>query len=290
MNFEESRLDRYIKKIYGKNIPQSIIEKALCNKDITLNGEKAKSSDKTLPSDNVFVNPTIERLFASIFCSIDDTPKLQKNYAEHVEDFKRMIMFEDEDLLIINKPSGLAAQLGSKTNIAVDVIAKEYNKELRLVHRIDKETSGITVLAKNIETSRYMLYLFQTKQIQKKYSAIVTGDINVFDDLITITKPLFKDKEKVVVDFEHGKEAITEIKILKRMPKNRLLVSAVPKTGRTHQIRVHLASIDCPIVGDRKYHGQKAKHLFLHASEIKFISPKGKKISMKANFPEYFQV
>lgn len=293
MNFDECRLDRYVKKIYGKNIPQSIIEKATRNGDIKINNAKAKSSDRVLPSDNVFVKPSLERIFANIFCSNIDHPRQFSKFSEtQAKDFSSMIIFENEDLLVVNKPAGLAAQLGSKTHVAVDVMAKQYFSEARLVHRIDKETSGITILAKNIETARYMLFLFQTKQIKKTYAAITTADIAVsdLDAVVKISKPLIKNKDKVVVDFENGKDAVTEIRFVKRLEKGKVLISACPQTGRTHQIRVHLASIDCPIVGDRKYGGQKAKHLFLHSSEARFLSRQGKKICLKAEFPEYFQL
>ena len=287
MNFEESRLDKHIKRMYGKTIPQAMIEKALRNKDILVNGMRAKSSDKVTPSDEIYVHPSVERSFAALFC---EEPKIVKiDHSKYIDQFKDMIIYEDKDLIIVNKPSGLAVQLGSKTNVALDLMAKEYHPEARLVHRIDKETSGITILSKNIETSRYMLHMFKTKQIHKKYAALVTGDLDINDDIITISKPLFRDKETVLVDFDNGKEAITEVQTIKSMGKNRILVTAIPLTGRTHQIRVHLASIDCPIVGDNKYKGLRAKHLYLHASEVRFLSPKGKKIFVTAPLPEYFK-
>ena len=285
MNFEESRLDKYIKRMYGKLIPQSMIEKALRNKDILVNGQRAKSADKVTDKDEVFVHPAVCKAFAGVYCEPQE--KSPVDYSKYLQQFKDMIIYEDEDLIIVNKPAGIAVQLGSKTNIAIDGMAKEYNSEARLVHRIDKETSGITVLAKNIETSRYMLHLFQTKQVQKKYTAIVTGFLPMVDG--TISKPLYRNKETVVVDFENGKEAITEFSVVRNLGKNRALVTAVPLTGRTHQIRVHMASMDCPIVGDNKYNGQRDKHLCLHASEIYFIMPKGKKIFVKAPLPDYFK-
>lgn len=289
MNFDESRLDRYIKKIYGKHIPQSFIEKALRNKDIVLNGLKAKSSDKVQPEDNVVVKREVERIFANIFCSTREQPNQKIYCAEDIEKFRKMIIFENDDLLIINKPAGIAVQLGSKINFAIDVIAKQYYSEARLCHRLDKETSGIVILAKNIKTSRYMLHLFQKKQIQKKYLAIISGEVALNErEIITISKPLLKNKNKVVIDFEQGKNAITEIRIIKKLSKNKFLISAIPQTGRTHQIRVHLASINLPIVGDDKYYGAKAKHMYLHAAEISFVSIEGKKILIKAPPPEYF--
>lgn len=285
MNFEESRLDKYIKRVYGKKIPQSMIEKALRNKDILVNGKKAKASDKITDEDEVFVHSAVARLFCNVYLE----PKEQNiDYSKFKEDFEKMKIYEDQNFVVINKPSGLAVQLGSKTKLAVDVMAKAYDPDLRLIHRIDKETSGITLLAKNIQTSRYMLQVFKDKEIQKNYLAIVSGKLPFVEG--RISKPLLKDKEKVVVDFENGKEATTEFKVLKNLPKNRTLVLATPLTGRTHQIRVHLASIGCPILGDAKYGGLKFHHLCLHSYKIEFLDISGKTIKIKAPKPDYFGI
>lgn len=285
MNFEESRLDKYIKREYGKLIPQSMIEKALRNKDILVNGKRASASDKVTSKDEIFVHPAICRAFANIYCN--EIEKVQIDYSKYVSNFKNMIIYEDSDLVIINKPAGLAVQLGTKTKLAIDVMAKAYNPDLRLAHRIDKDTSGITILTKNIETSRYMLHLFQTKQIKKKYYAIVSGKLENIQG--KISKPLTRNKETVFVDFENGKEAITNFKVVKHLSRNRTLIEAIPQTGRTHQIRVHLSSIGYPIIGDKKYGGLKDNHLNLHSAEISFITRSGKMFSKKASLPDYFK-
>ncbi len=285
--FDKSRLDKYIRRVYGKCIPQSLIEKAIRNKDILVNGKKPSASDKVSEEDEIFVHPAICRVFANVYSGPQKEHCAKCDYSLYVEQFKSMIIYEDNNLIIINKPSGLAVQLGSKTKLAVDVMAKAYNPDARLVHRIDKETSGITVIAKNIETSRYMLHLFQNKQVHKKYFAIVSGKLGMLEG--RINKPLSKNKETVCVDFENGKNAITEFRVIKNLNKNRTLIEAMPLTGRTHQIRVHLASIGYPIIGDRKYAGQKASHLYLHSSEISFQTRNGKILIQKAPLPEYFK-
>lgn len=284
MDFESSRLDKYIKREYGKLIPQSMIEKALRNKDILVNGKRASASDKVTAEDEIFVHPAVCRAFANIYCN--EKKKPTKDYSKYASKFQELIIHEDRDLVIVNKPSGLAVQLGSKTNLALDVMAKAYNPELRLAHRIDKETSGITIFTKNIETSRYLLHLFQTKQIKKKYYAIVSGKLEMVQG--KINKPLTKNKETVVVDFENGKEAITQFKVIKHLSKNRTLLELCPLTGRTHQIRVHLASIGYPIIGDKKYGGLNAEKLYLHSGEISFILRSGKLFIKKSPLPEYF--
>ncbi|MDR3031283.1 MAG: RluA family pseudouridine synthase [Holosporales bacterium] len=283
MNFEESRLDKRIKRIYGKLIPQSMIEIALRNKDILVNGKRAKASDQVTEEDEIFVHPFVSKRFADVYCH-----KREKiiDYSRFKEQFKNIIIYEDKNLIIINKPPGLAVQLGTKTRLAVDVMAKAYNPEARLAHRIDKDTSGLSILAKNIETSRYMTYAFKNKEIKKSYLALVSGKLPMIEG--RINRPLLRHKDKVIIDFENGREAITEFKTIKNISKNRTLILAFPLTGRTHQIRVHLASIDCPILGDLKYGGLNFKHLCLHSYEIEFFDIRGKKIKLKAKTPEYF--
>jgi 23S rRNA pseudouridine955/2504/2580 synthase len=262
-----------------------MIEKAIRNKDILINGEKAKSSDQVTDNDEIFVHPAIHKIFSSICCN--EKLPITTDYSRFIEQFKKMIVYEDEDVIVINKPSGLASQLGSKIKLAVDVIAKAYNPEARLVHRIDRETSGIAILAKNVATARYMLHLFQSKKICKKYYALIGGSLPMTEG--KINKPLSKIKETTIVDFENGKEAITKFKIIKRLSKSKTLVEVIPLTGRTHQIRVHMASINCPIIGDKKYGGAIFKRLCLHAYEISFPTRGGKFFTKKVDVPEYFR-
>ena len=261
--FETARLDKYIRRKFGA-VPQSSIEKALRNKDILVNGQKAKSATQVSESDYIFVHPNIVKLFSKFDNTILTT---KRDYSQYLDKFKLMIIYEDDNLLVLNKPSGMAVQLGSGTNIALDVIAKEYNPELRLVHRIDKETSGLTIMAKNLITARQMLHLFQTKQVRKVYIAHLSSKIKFSEGVINV--PLSKVKDKVVVDFENGKEAITKYKLIKN-ESGHSVVEVYPLTGRTHQIRVHFAHIGFPLLGDRKYGGKPFSKLCLHSSTVSF--------------------
>ena len=283
-DFESTRLDRAIKKQYG-NIPQSIIEKAIRNKDILVNGKKVQASTPVNDNDNIFIHPNIIKVFQIINKNDSGNNKKSIKYSKYLEQFKQMIIYEDDNLLIINKPSGLAVQLGSKTNIALDVIAKEYNPELRLVHRIDKETSGITIMVKNLKTARYMLSVFQNKLIKKKYIALLSKVLNKSSGIIDA--PLLKCKDKVLIDENMGKEAITKYKVIQNI-NGCSLIEAIPMTGRTHQIRVHMAYIGAPILGDTKYSGKKNKYLCLHAYEVLFKDINNKLINIKAPLPEYY--
>jgi 23S rRNA pseudouridine955/2504/2580 synthase len=283
-DYASSRLDRYIRRTYGKAIPQSAIEKALRHGDVLLNGKKAKASDTVSATDSIHINNTAIMTF-SRFEQDDDTSQnsLPTNATER---FSSMIVYEDEDIIVINKPAGLAAQLGSKMRCAVDVMAKAYNKDARLVHRIDKDTSGAVILSKNVETSRYMLDLFQCKAVRKKYIAVVDGVVP--STQWRVSKPLLKRRKDVVVNYEGGKDAITEFRIVRTIEPSITMLEATPITGRTHQIRVHLASIDCPIIGDKRYGRSEHKRLCLHAYKVSFISRTGKHIRQVVEIPECF--
>lgn len=276
MDFEHSRLDKAIRRLYGKDIPQSIIEKAIRNRDILVNNKRASSSMKVSENDNIYAHESFKK----------HANQAEKHVFLDQNKFKSLIIYEDENIIAINKPTGLAVQLGTNTKLAVDVMAKSYNPEARLVHRIDKDTSGITILAKNLKTSRFMLHMFKNKNIQKKYIAVISVK-NLSAEQGTINSPLFRNKDKVCVDKENGKESITEYHLIKRLDNDLAIIEVSPKTGRTHQIRVHMQYIGCPILGDKKYGGRNYKKLCLHASFLHFKNLEGKTVNIKAPLPDH---
>ncbi len=276
MDFESSRLDKVIRRLYGKNIPQSVIEKAIRNKDIMVNGQKASANMRIFETDNIYVHDSLKQ-----YTNNSRNHNLVPNNM-----FQKLIIYEDQNIIAINKPSGLAVQLGTKTELAVDIMAKAYNPEARLLHRIDKHTSGIVILSKNLKTSRYILHMFKNNNIHKKYTAIVSNNKSLKNDF-SVNAPLLKLNEKVVVDKENGKAAKTTFKLIKLLPNNLALINAFPLTGRTHQIRVHLQYIGCPILGDEKYNGRCYKKLCLHASALWFLTIDNKKITINAPLPSH---
>ncbi len=279
MDFESSRLDKVIRRLYGKNIPQSIIERAIRNKDILVNNKKVSSSTKVFEKDNIYVHNSFKKYS-------DNINDIKKSIILDKNQFKTMIIYEDNNIVAINKPSGLAVQLGTNIQLSLDIMAKSYNPELRLVHRIDKETSGITILSKNITTSRFMLHMFKNRKIHKKYLAIVSSN-NLLKKHGIINVSINRNKDKVYIDKENGKEAVTEYTLVKKLKNNLSYISLFPKTGRTHQIRIHLHHIGCPILGDKKYTGRNYKKLCLHSSSVNFIDINGKEINIEADLPEH---
>lgn len=177
--------------------------------------------------------------------------------------FNELIIHEDEDLIVVNKPAFLASvdeREGGEVNLLR--MAKKYNPEIQICHRLDKETSGLVLLAKNPETYRSISIEFEKRRVKKVYHAII-GGIHKFDDLLVDLPILNQGNKNVSIDRANGKKAETFFKSLKFF-RNFTLVECRPITGRMHQIRIHLATQRAAIVGDMMY---KGKPVFL--SQIK---------------------
>ncbi|MCQ2608630.1 MAG: pseudouridine synthase [Bacteroidales bacterium] len=192
------------------------------------------------------------------------------------ENLKISVIYEDEAILVINKPSGMLSVPGKSSQKSAYEYAKELNNsELFTVHRLDMDTSGILLFAKTQIAQSNLQKQFSNKETQKKYVAIVEGKPKQKNG--TITLPLIPDIENrpyQVVDYEHGKQTETEYVILKES-EGQTRIQFIPKTGRTHQLRVHAAhkqGLGCPIVGDNLY-GKPADRLYLHAEQLQCIHP-----------------
>lgn len=217
------------------------------------------------------------------------------------ENIKLDIVYEDDYLMVINKPSGMVVHPGSGNYSGTLVNALMYytnslstsNGSLRpgIVHRIDKDTSGLLVVAKDDKMHELLSNQLKDKTLYRKYVALVEGRIN--HDTGIIDAPIGRDKndrKKMCVTSENSKEAITEFKILERY-KDSSLVECTLKTGRTHQIRVHMAYINHPIVNDPVYNKKKATSFgqMLHAKQIGFIHPViNKYMEFSVNTPKEF--
>ena len=223
------------------------------------------------------------------------------------------IIFKNKNFLIINKPAGLLVHrsvlnredLNRKEETLVDWLLKKFppikdvGDDVRnrpgIVHRLDKETSGVMVIPLNQEYFEYFKNLFQNHEVKKTYLALVYGIVR--NQKGVINKPIgikSGTTRRSVRSAKMVKEAVTEFEIEKRLKiKNQdlTLLKVFPKTGRTHQIRVHLASIHCPVVGDKLYGRKKdlfpeLRRQFLHAYSIEFKDKKGKLVSFRAKLPK----
>jgi len=203
------------------------------------------------------------------------------------------ILFENDDLLAVDKPEGLAAiperLLDNKSLFGM--LSSERAGKLYVVHRLDRETSGVIVFARNAETHRRLNRQFESRTVRKQYLALVHGIVS--DDEGTIDAPLRQfGSGRVAVDPERGKASITDFRVQNRS-KSATLVEAYPRTGRRHQIRVHLYHLGHPIVGDPLY-GDKTQQapyprLMLHAHTLTLHLPSHNDLTLKAPIPQSFQ-
>ena len=209
------------------------------------------------------------------------------------------ILFEDEGFLVINKPAGFAVHGGSGVSSGIIEGLRLIRPEahfLELVHRLDKDTSGCLIIAKKRSVLRNLHEIFRNDKVQKTYLALLSGQWSRKQQVITapLLKNVSKGGERIVVISPSGKAAETLFKRLKIF-RNATLVEASPKTGRTHQIRVHAASLSHPIVGDERYGSDEVnklfkekgyKRMFLHAQTLKFQHPvSGVLINISAPLP-----
>jgi len=283
-DFINSRIDRWIKRNI-RQVPQSLIEKSLRNKNVTINKVKVKSSYKLKIDDKIYLN--------NFNPTLSDHLSKKKKYIPSKKDIKdsdSFIIEDNENFCVINKPYGLAVQGGSKIKKnLVDLITKNkifLNSKPFIVHRIDKETSGILIIAKNRKYAQLFTSLFRIRKIHKSYLSICHGEMEkikgFFDgDLIRY------DKDKKI-----SERAITNYKVLDKNTNSTLLILN-PVTGRKHQIRKQLFSIGFPVIGDSKYNFPENKinkyhNLMLHAYSIKFMINE-KKYKYTVNVPDYFK-
>ena len=223
--------------------------------------------------------------------------------------FKDYILFENDHYIIINKPPRISSLADRSGGVDILTLARSYYPDVQLCHRIDKETSGILVLAKNTEAYRHLSLQFEHRQVVKKYHAVIHG-LHFFKKKI-IDDPLTTSSSGVVkIDKRKGKEAVTIINTLETF-RNETLVSCEILTGRMHQIRVHLSSIGAPVIADHSYGGENVylsslkkfykKRKFeeekplinrfaLHADYIKFAGLDFKSLECQAPYPKDFSV
>lgn len=295
---EGTRLDRWLRRHYP-NLSQGILEKLLRQGKVRLDGKKVLSGARlslgqiiTLPTHVVNLVPLTHKL----------VPEFQQEFSSEDKEFlESLIIWEDDEVLILNKPHGLAVQGGSKTDRHVDGLLQNYTLHTkcryRLVHRLDRDTSGAFVIAKTLDVATHLTTAFRQGDVKKAYWGIVIGIPTPQHG--KIEAPLLKggegNREKVSVDLKFGKKALTLYKTLIKLIKPGLpklsWVEFSPETGRTHQLRVHAAYMGHPIVGDGKYGGKESTNssrlLHLHSRSISFPDLSGCVMTFTASLPSH---
>ena len=281
--FDGMRIDRWIRNNLGK-IPQSLIEKTLRNGKIKLNKSKVKSSKKVKTGDTI-------DLFNFNYSEIKDQKKIKFQPSNQIiKENEDLIIDNNNDFIVLNKNSGVSVQGGtkSKKNL-VDIFSKsEIFKSTKpySVHRLDKDTSGVFILAKNRQAAQFFTSLFRLRKVHKTYLAICNGEL---------TKDTGEWNDELI-RYEKNKKITEKARtIYKILDKNSLasLVEMKPITGRKHQLRKQLFNIGHPIYGDKKYKFKNTdkginKNLMLHSYMIKFMI-KDIKYTYRALLPEYFK-
>ncbi|MBQ9489270.1 MAG: RluA family pseudouridine synthase [Lachnospiraceae bacterium] len=285
VEYEDVRLDKSVSELMGEKLSRSSIQKMIKNGELTVNGKTEKTSYQ-VKTDDV------------IAFTLKDPVELDLK----AENIPLSVLYEDDDLLIIDKPKGMVVHpaAGHAEGTLVNALAyyckgklSGINGVLRpgIVHRIDKDTSGSLVVCKNDTAHQGLAEQFQVHSITRRYYCICCG--NVKEDEGTINKPIGRhpmERKKMCIT-ENGRRAVTHYKVLERFGKYTFLECSL-ETGRTHQIRVHLASIGHPILGDLVYGKQDYKGMgqILHAGVLGFKHPvTGEWIEVTSELPPYFQ-
>lgn len=278
------RIDKYLSE--STKYSREFIQKLISNNLILVNNQPTKASYKVNLNDEITINE--EELIE------------EKEIVPTKMDLD--IVYEDKDIMVINKPSGLVVHPGSGnyTNTLVNGLMY-YTKNLStiggearpgIVHRIDKDTSGLLLIAKSNKAHEILSNDFKNKRVHREYIALLSGIFK--SGSATIDAPIGRDKinrEKMTVTEENSKHAITHMKVLKRYEKH-TLVSCILDTGRTHQIRVHMAYIGYPVFNDPVYGKQTATEFgqFLHSAKMDFIHPITKEeMHFECPLPKYFE-
>jgi 23S rRNA pseudouridine955/2504/2580 synthase len=216
---------------------------------------------------------------------------------------QKAVLYKDDDVLVLDKPAGLAVQGGTGLSTSVDDLldALQFDavERPRLVHRLDRDTSGVLALARNAAAARHLTDAFRHKDARKVYWAVVVGVPDVRGGRIDapLQKAGGKGAERVHVD-EEGRRAVTEFAVIEKAGKKAAWLALMPVTGRTHQLRAHCLALGTPILGDGKYAGAAAflsrdnlpRQLHLHARRLRLPHPAGKGwIDVTAPLPEHMR-
>lgn len=293
------RLDRWFKKHFPL-LGHGALEKLLRTGQIRVDGHRAKAGLRLESGQVLRVPPLPEH---SMMASVSTRPPaLFAVSAADSADLQKRVLYRDADVLVLNKPPGLAVQGGTDTirhlDAMLDALCFEATERPRLVHRLDKDTSGVLILARHAGAARYLAAAFRDKSARKLYWAITAGVPQPYQGLIDI--PLSKQSgikgERVALDEEDGQRSITQYQVMEHAGRNAAFVLLSPLTGRTHQLRVHMAHVAAPILGDGKYGGKAAfldstgvgRGLHLHARRLILPLPHGGTLDVTAPAPPHF--
>ncbi|MDJ0685348.1 MAG: RluA family pseudouridine synthase [Alphaproteobacteria bacterium] len=277
----ELRLDRWFKEHFP-DLGFGRLQKLLRTGQVRVDGKRAKAGQKVLAGQEIRVPPLAPKPESGDAPVRRLGPKSAVVSPEDTSLLKSMVIYRSDDVFVVNKPAGLAVQGGAKTERHLDgmlpALAGPDGEVPRLVHRLDRDTSGVMMLARTRKAATALSNALKGKDTRKLYWAITAGVPNPREGEISmaLSKSGGPGRERVVADAEDGKSAITWYKVIDAAGARAALVALWPRTGRTHQLRAHMAELGAPILGDGKYGGKSAflsgdafpKQVHLHAREI----------------------
>jgi len=276
-DFHDVRLDRFVRQKY-REIPLTGIFRLIRKGRIRINGKKKKPDYRLQENDVVRVNISTSPSAAKalVLLSLDQEKQVAKS-----------IVHEDNNIVLCNKPPGLAMHRGSGHEFGLVELLQSYTKnpQFTFVNRIDRATSGLVIGAKNLITARKLSELFRQQAIEKYYAIMVDGVVE--QDHFSITSFLKKEEDRVVEytnDHDGAKKAVSSFSVVQRY-KSTTLLEARLLTGRTHQLRVQLAKRNHPIVGDMKYGNRRAQNMLLFSQRV--VIP-AFNLDVSLPVPEYF--
>jgi 23S rRNA pseudouridine955/2504/2580 synthase len=287
-----SRLDRALQRLLGDG-QRPLIMRLIRKGNVRVNGRRAKPEQRLAAGDRIFLPASLRA----------DAQDRGAKKAPAFVSVQLPVLYEDADLLVIDKPAGLVVHGGSGHAGGVIEMLKSSRElpELRLAHRIDRDTSGCLLMAKHLAALRRLTEAFRERDMQKTYFALVSGhpEPHAARMRSQLSKGILRGGERMVVDAESGKEAVTDYQVMLERGSDGLawaMVALSPHSGRTHQLRVQLQAEGHAILGDPKYAEKEelrafralgCKGLMLHAWRLRFVHPvTGKAMEIRAPIPE----
>ena len=275
LNNLNQRLDKYLKHKYT-SLTQGFIEKNIRKKNILINNSNTKANYLVKFNDDL----KILNYHTTLYKNKIIFKKNIRISKEILIEFKKSTIFENNDFIVLNKWSRIATQGGSKIKTSIDHIIKNISSQYRLVHRLDKDTTGLLLIAKNLNCAKKLSYLFKQKKITKFYIALCEGSPK--NNLSEVKLEIKNKKFKI-------QNTLTNYKVVN---KNKGISSILfnPQTGKTHQLRIVSKNLGCPIVGDNKYNFNSKyinESLMLHALALKFTI-NNQKFDFISKLPDHF--
>ena len=298
-NEAPGRLDRWFKRHYP-GLSHGRLEKLLRTGQIRVDGKRARAGDAVMPGQAIRVPPLPDA--SALSASAKPASAKASARPQDVALLREAVLYRDDFAIVVNKPAGLAVQGGTNTDRHVDALLDglrfDSTERPRLVHRLDKDTSGVLLIARNASAASFFTRAFRDKTTRKVYWAVVVGLPKLRRGRIdlALSKSGGVGHERVQAD-EEGKHAITYYTVVDHAGSRASWLALLPVTGRTHQLRAHCAALGTPILGDGKYGGSGAQlpggaaahRLHLHARALDIPHPQGGTLSVTAPLPPHMR-